>query len=218
MALADHEPTPNSGKGGLMPNVPPRREAAGRANAVNRGAMEQYQRAQVESASPTRLIVLLYEGAIRFCSLAQDAMQKGDLEIQNANLIRAQRIIGELLGSLNRNAGGEVAANLARIYTHMLGELVRANLYDDQQVIRQVTALLMEMRASWAEIDRLQSGDHSAQPAPPAGDKAQPHKSGQDGRPHLKGANSLTGVRPIRPTAAAPAPSGGVTRLDDRLA
>ena len=82
--------------------------------------MQQYQRAQVESASPTRLVIMLYDGAIRFCTLAQDAMRKRDLDTQNTNLIKAQRIVGELMCSLNRDAGGAIAANLFSIYTHLL--------------------------------------------------------------------------------------------------
>ena len=93
-------------------------------------ASQQYQRSQVETASPTRLVIMLYEGAIRFCQLALDAMAAKDLPVQHENLLKAQRIIAELLGSLNREKGSEVADNLARLYTHMLEQLVVANLHD----------------------------------------------------------------------------------------
>lgn len=121
--------------------------------------MRQYQRAQVETASPTRLVVLLYEGAIRFCSVAQEAMRNGDLETQNTNLLRAQRIVGELLSSLNRSAGGEMAINLARIYTHILEELVMANLYDRPQHLDHAISLLMSLRATWDEIDQMTASE-----------------------------------------------------------
>jgi flagellar secretion chaperone FliS len=124
--------------------------------------MQQYQRAQVESASPTRLVVLLYEGAIRFCSLAQAAMRARDLETQNANLIRAQRIVGELLASLNRAEGGEVASNLARIYAHLLEELVKANLYDQEAALEHAIRVLTDMRATWVELDRITSSEGNA--------------------------------------------------------
>ncbi len=140
--------------------------AAVRPRPLQRGATEQYQRAQVESASPTRLVVLLYDGAIRFCRLAQEAMRKRDLETQNTNLVRAQRIVGELLASLNRGAGGEVATNLSNIYGHILEELVQANLYDKPEKLDHVLALLTEMRASWVEIDRLATGDGPMVDAP----------------------------------------------------
>jgi flagellar protein FliS len=119
------------------------------------GASLQYQRAQVETASPTRLIIMLYEGAIRFCQLALDAMVKQDLPVQHENLLKAQRIVAELLSSLNREKGGEVAENLARLYTHMLEQLVVANLHDEPEAVKTVQSMLRDLRASWVEVERL---------------------------------------------------------------
>jgi flagellar protein FliS len=143
----------------------PGHNTAARPNAVNHGAMRQYQRAQVETASPTRLVVLLYDGAIRFCHKGQEAMRRGEFETQNTNLINAQRIVGELLGSLNREAGGEVAANLTRVYTYLLEELVKANLYDKPEILDHAIWVLDELRASWVEIDRMAAGNAPGLPA-----------------------------------------------------
>jgi flagellar protein FliS len=127
--------------------------------------MQQYQRAQVETASPTRLVVLLYDGAIRFCSIAQEAMRKRDLETQNTNLIKAQRIIGELMSSLDRESGGEVAANLSRIYSYLMEEMVKANLYDRAGALDPVLEALRALRASWEEIDRTAASAPKAESA-----------------------------------------------------
>lgn len=113
----------------------------------------QYQRSQVETASPTRLVILLHEGAIRFCQTAQDAMVRQDLQAQHTNLCKAQGIVSELLGSLNREKGGEVAENLSRLYIHMLDQLVKANLYDQSEPIEIVQAMLRDLRASWIEVE-----------------------------------------------------------------
>lgn len=118
----------------------------------------QYQQSQVETASPTRLVVLLYDGAIRFCARAMEAMQARDYQEQNTNLLKAQRIIGELMSSLNKETGGEVAANLLRVYTYVLEQLVEANLHDRADLIEGVLGLLRELRETWAEIDRLAAG------------------------------------------------------------
>ena len=219
MALANRDPMPNPGKGKTSPHaLSARNDATMRQNAPHRGATHQYQRAQVESASPTRLIVLLYEGAIRFCSLAQDAMQRGDLEGQNLNLIRAQRIIGELLACLNRTAGGEVALNLARIYTHLLAELVRANLYDDTEAVRHVISLLTDMRGSCIEIDRQQSGESDGQNSSSPDD---PGNVRQPGQPSVSREEAHT-IRPAHRSGHSPAVRKTVPavplRLEDRLA
>ncbi len=160
MALADQLSRANLGKPGQTEfgdTIAP--DTVSRQSPQQRGALLQYQRAQVESASPTRLVVLLYEGAIRFCRIAQQAMRNQEWETQNTNLVRAQRIVGELLASLNRGGGGDVASNLANIYAHMLAELVEANLYDKPEKLDHVLSLLSEMRASWVEIDRIASCD-----------------------------------------------------------
>lgn len=113
----------------------------------------QYQRTQVETASPMRRVIMLYEGAIRFCQTAQDAIAKQDLQAQHINLCKAQGIVSELLGSLNREKGGEIAENLSRLYLHMLDQLVKANLYDQSEPIENVQAMLRDLRASWIEVE-----------------------------------------------------------------
>ena len=120
-----------------------------------RQAQRQYQRAQIETASSTRLVVMLYDGAVRFCAQAAEAIRRNDLEAQNVNLIKAQRILGELLSSLDRETGGEVADNLARLYVHMLEQLVNANLYDQPEPVETVRAMLCDLRDTWQEVDRL---------------------------------------------------------------
>jgi flagellar protein FliS len=113
----------------------------------------EYQRSQVETSSPVRLVVMLYDGAIRFLSHARERMAEGKLEERHSNLIKAQNIIAELLSSLDIEQGGDVALNLKRVYTFMLQQLVEANLYDKMQPIDDVIRLLRELRESWIEID-----------------------------------------------------------------
>ncbi len=137
--------TTTGSAGSGMPNPPIRAR-------LNPSAV-QYQRTQVETASPTRLVILLYEGAIRFCQIAQDAMVAKDLPRQHKNLINAQNIITELLGSINHEQGGEIAENLSRLYAHMLEQLVTANLYDRIEQVKAVQGMLRELRASWVEVE-----------------------------------------------------------------
>lgn len=75
---------------------------------------ERYLETAVETASPARLIVMLYDGAIRFINEAMAAMRQRDYETQNARLQRAQKILAELISSLDFDKGGEIAENLFR--------------------------------------------------------------------------------------------------------
>lgn len=112
-----------------------------------------YQRTQVDTASPTRLVVMLYDGAVRFLRQGQEAMQRGDREKQNHCLVRAQRIVAELMSSLNIEEGGEIAANLMGLYQFMTEQLVLANIEDDAQRVQKVREMLESLREAWAEVD-----------------------------------------------------------------
>lgn len=113
---------------------------------------DRYLETAVETASPARLIVMLYDGAIRFINEAAYAMQQRDYETQNAKLQRAQKILAELISSLDFDKGGEVAENLFRLYTYMYNQLVEANINDDTARLEHVVGLLCEIREAWETI------------------------------------------------------------------
>ena len=127
----------------------------------------EYMRTQTETSSPTKLVVMLYDGAVRFLSLAREKMASGDIEARHNYMVRAQRILAELLSALDFEKGGEVATNLQRIYTYMLQQLVEANLNDRTEPIDEVIRLLRDLREGWAEVDRQQHD--TAQEAPVVG-------------------------------------------------
>ena len=112
----------------------------------------RYLETAVETASPARLIVMLYDGAIRFINEAAHAMQQRDYETQNAKLQRAQKILAELISSLDFDKGGEIAENLFRLYTYMYNQLVEANINDSRDRLEHVVHLLSELREAWDTI------------------------------------------------------------------
>lgn len=108
----------------------------------------------VESASPTELVVILYDGAIRFVAQARALMPDGDREARNTALVKAQRIVGELLSTLDREAGEPVVTNLSRVYAYMLRLLVEANLHDRPEPLDEVAGLLRELREAWSQMEQ----------------------------------------------------------------
>lgn len=118
---------------------------------------QQYLRTQVESARPTQLVVMLYDGAIRFLTIAKEKMQAHEIEPKHIHILKAQKILSELLGSLDAENGGEVAANLRRLYAYMLNRTMEANVYDRTEPLDEVISMLRELRASWAELDQAQA-------------------------------------------------------------
>lgn len=113
---------------------------------------ERYLETAVETASPARLIVMLYDGAIRFINEAVEAMRRRDYETQNARLQRAQKILAELISSLDFDKGGEIAENLFRLYTYMYNQLVEANIQDSIERLEHVIDLLSDLREAWDTI------------------------------------------------------------------
>jgi flagellar protein FliS len=115
--------------------------------------LNAYQSAQVTSASPLQLVVMLYDGAVRFIKTGKDAMASGDLYAQNHNLQKAQKIVTELISCLDMNQGGEVAQNLLALYGFVYNNLVTANLSDDPVLLDQSVKVLEDLRTSWAQLE-----------------------------------------------------------------
>ncbi len=111
-----------------------------------------YQDTAVTTQSKGRLIVLLYDGAIKFMKLAIRELQAGNYEAKGRYIGRAQDIINELNAVLDMDAGGEVALNLRKLYCFMNNRLSQANIERNPQMIREVITLAEELNQSWKAI------------------------------------------------------------------
>lgn len=120
-----------------------------------------YQAVQMETASRERLLIMLYEGAIRFLNQAVPAMAEGRFEAAHGHLLRAQDILAELMATLDFKVGGEIARNLYRLYEYGNYRLAQANLRKDPQSIAEVIELLQGLLAAWNEAVRQAVGSAS---------------------------------------------------------
>ncbi|MBS3977588.1 MAG: flagellar export chaperone FliS [Syntrophomonadaceae bacterium] len=111
-----------------------------------------YQQNQIMTASQEKLVLLLYDGAIRFLRQAEEACEAKDWNKCSNNLLRVQEIITELQASLNREDGGRLAENLFLLYDFMFRRLVEANIKKDIRLIAEVRDLLPELRDAWQQI------------------------------------------------------------------
>lgn len=116
--------------------------------------LEQYRKSSVNTASPLQLVIMLYDGAMKQMAAGKRAMEQGDRFEQNKCLQKAQRIIAELISSLDHRQGGEIATNLFSLYTYCYDRLVECNVNDDPAGIDQASEVLTTLRTSWAELDR----------------------------------------------------------------
>lgn len=127
-----------------------------------------YQKAAVSTVDQRKLIILLYDGAIKFLSIAANKLEAGNTYEAHTNLIRGKSIVAELLGSLDMNNGGEIAENLQRLYAYMFNQLIDANVSKDAARISHVVSLLKDLREAWKEIPSGQGKAAAASAAPEA--------------------------------------------------
>jgi len=130
-------------------------------------AHNRYMEVQVQTAPPENLVLMLYDGAIRFATQAKADLAAGNREAAHNNLTRAQDIMGELMGSLNMELG-EIAENLFSLYEYMQYRLIEANIKRSAGHIDEVLQMLRELRQAWAEAVREYRGQ-SAGSARPGG-------------------------------------------------
>ena len=114
--------------------------------------LNAYEQTSVMTQNKGRLIVMLYDGAIKFLRRAIGDLQAGDMEGKGRNITKARDIIIELNTVLDMEAGGEVAGNLRGLYNFMNRHLNQANIKRDPRMLREVIALLEELNQSWRAI------------------------------------------------------------------
>ena len=120
----------------------------------------QYQNNHIATASREQILLMLYDGAIRFCKQAKEAIKDGDTANKGKYISKAMAIITEFSNSLDHEIGGDIAANLDGLYTFMLKELSTANVNSDAKPIDTTCSMLCELRATWAEAIQINNGQH----------------------------------------------------------
>jgi len=120
-------------------------------SALQKQQATQYKEQQVRTASKEQLLIMLYDGAIRFTKIAKKAMESGDLQTSNEHLIKAQRIVTEFMVSLDQDTGGDASKGLFQLYEYLHYRLVQANIKKDPDMIVEVTDHLRGLRDTWQQ-------------------------------------------------------------------
>ena len=122
---------------------------------MNKGAYKQYNQVQIKTANRGKLIVMLYQGAIRFMKKAILHLHQKDMEGKGNALIRAQDIILELTYALDQESldrGDELASNLQRLYLYSYRRLVHANVRMEVEPIQEVIGLMENLLEAWEQV------------------------------------------------------------------
>ncbi|OBQ56241.1 flagellar export chaperone FliS [Halodesulfovibrio spirochaetisodalis] len=115
-------------------------------------AANAYFSTQVSTMSQGQLLIMLYEGCIKFLNQAKTSIEENDVAKKGMLITRAMDIINELDGSLNMQAGGEIAQNLHDLYYFCNTRLLKANLLMDPALIDEVIKIIDGVREGYAHI------------------------------------------------------------------
>ena len=115
-----------------------------------RNAANLYQHNTVQTASPAKIILMLYEGAIKFCNIAREAIDAGDITKANTNIQKAEKIIVQLRMDLDMKY--PVASEFDRVYDYIYRRLVESNMQKDKEILEEALEHIKTMRDTWKEV------------------------------------------------------------------
>ncbi len=151
-------------------------------------ALEQYQNTQVETSSPARLVVLLYEGALRFIDEAWQAIERKDHPVKAQRINRAIHIVQELANALDHEAAPELSSRLAELYEYVGYELLQGSAFNDPSRLDNGRRVLVQLLDSWRRI----ADAEVETPATFSGDAAPPATDTADAPAPVPGASSMS--------------------------
>lgn len=116
-------------------------------------AYSQYNNNKIMTASPAELTLMLYEGAIKFCNIAEVAIEQKDVQKAHTNIVKVQKIVDYLRQTLDMKY--EVAQDYERIYLYLGQRLIEANIKKDKSILEEVNMHLHSVRDTWKEVMRI---------------------------------------------------------------
>lgn len=129
-----------------------------------KNAYLKYKKTSVESASREKLLLMMYEGAIKFVKRAIVCVENKDIAGRGLNIGKAYDVILELNNTLNHEVGGDVAINLEQLYMFMTDQLTQANIHADKEKLQNVLKILETLYSAWNEaISNLKKQESETQ-------------------------------------------------------
>jgi flagellar protein FliS len=113
----------------------------------------KYLETTIQTASPIQLLVMLCDGAVRFCKQGIEAMKNHQYEDANNYIVRVQNIVSEFVITLDRSS--PMAEGLLKLYEYFNFRLIEANIKKDYTIVEEVQGYLMELKETWIQASKL---------------------------------------------------------------
>jgi flagellar protein FliS len=130
---------------------------------MSKNPYQKYKQTSIQSASREKLLLMLYEGAIKFMKLALSAMEQKKLADKGINIGRAYDIILELNNTLDHKVGGDISKNLEQLYMFITEQLTQANIKNDIQHLKNALKVTETLYEGWVKaIEQLKNTEKGA--------------------------------------------------------
>lgn len=116
--------------------------------------LKQYRQTQMDTAPKEQILLMLYDGAVRFLHQAKEGLLEKDIQKTHNNIVKVQNIITEFEATLDMDSGGEFAQNLFNLYEFLSRQLMIANIKKDEKALNIVIKHMTELRDTWREAVR----------------------------------------------------------------
>lgn len=130
---------------------------------MKNNAYQKYKNTAITSASREKILLMLYEGAIKFVKRAIKACEDKSIAERGLNIGRACDIVMELNNTLDHKVGGEISANLEKLYIFITDQLTKANITGDPKYLHDSLKILETLNEAWVQaVEKLKKGEDSA--------------------------------------------------------
>jgi flagellar secretion chaperone FliS len=130
-------------------------------NALN-PYLKEYKKTQVETATPEKILILLYDGAIQYLNRAKVDLEQGNEQQFHSNLLGCEKIIVEFMNTLDMETGGSLAENLYRLYEYLYNTLVKAGISRKPEGVNEVLKHLNGLRETWQKAIEISNAEKKA--------------------------------------------------------
>jgi flagellar protein FliS len=114
--------------------------------------VKAYQTTQITTAKPEKILLMLYEGAIKFNKIAMQRLSEKNIPEKGKYISKALAIVTELMNTLDHEKGGQLASDLENLYIFITDKLIEANMNNDLSCLQAVEKILLTLYAGWKDV------------------------------------------------------------------